>query len=108
MTIAAIAALNDLARRAPGVTCRVFDSPGIAALTAEERAEIRDKIAAVDASGRADDACGFRDLGVVEVDGRCVEWRIDAFDPLMQALSDQPADPAKSQRVLSISLVGEW
>lgn len=44
----------------------------------------------------------------VEVDGRQLFWKIDYFDAAMEFGSEDPADPSKTTRVLTIMLSSEY
>ncbi|PIB91010.1 DUF3768 domain-containing protein [Caulobacter sp. FWC2] len=48
------------------------------------------------------------DLGRMEVDGETVLWKIDYFDPDLQHGSEDPSDPAKCHRILTVMLGEEY
>jgi hypothetical protein len=48
------------------------------------------------------------DFGSFELCQRTFVFKIDCFDPSKQFASDDPADPAKTARVLTIMLADEW
>jgi hypothetical protein len=54
------------------------------------------------------DPHGEHDLGVMDVDGRGVMWKIDYYDPTMTAGSEDPASIALTRRVLTVMLVEEY
>ena len=51
------------------------------------------------------DPHGEHDFGSIEVAGRKIFWKIDHFDAKMEFGSEDPADPTKTTRVLTIMLV---
>jgi hypothetical protein len=48
------------------------------------------------------------DSGSVEVDGDKFFWKIDAYSVNMTGGSEDPADPSKTTRVLTIMLASEY
>lgn len=57
-----IAELNDLCRKAMGVVGKVYQTPGIAALPAEDRSAIREKVETFDAFTPGNAPYGERDF----------------------------------------------
>ena len=47
------------------------------------------------------------DTGAFEHNGERVFWKIDCYDRAMEFGSEDPADPQKTTRVLTIMLAGE-
>ena len=45
---------------------------------------------------------------MLEVEGRRIIWKIDYYDPSRQQGSEDPADPAKTCRVLTVMLASEY
>jgi len=103
-----IASLNDLARHAMGVGCRVVQTPGIAALPSEEQSAIREKVETFSDFTPDNDPHGERDFGVFEHDGKRVFWKIDYYDPTLTKGSEDPSDPKRTVRVLTIMLASEY
>lgn len=54
------------------------------------------------------DPWGTRDFGTVTVQGEKLYWKIDYFDAAREYGSDDPADPAKTHRVLTILFPSEY
>ena len=48
------------------------------------------------------------DFGAVEAGGVRVFWKIDCHDPELRGLSADPADPARTVRVLTVMLAEEY
>ena len=55
------------------------------------------------AHGRAE-----HDMGALDVQGHRIFFKLDYYDPKMTYLSDDPADPTKTVRVLTIMLADEY
>ncbi len=103
-----IAQLNDMLRTT-FLTGRVFITQGIEALPAEMRADIIAKVQSFDQFTEDNDPYGEHDFGAFEHPGAGrIFWKIDYFDKAMSAGSENPADPSKTCRVLTIMLAGEW
>ena len=54
------------------------------------------------------DPHGEHDFGSFEIDDRKVFWKIDCYDAAMEFGSEDPADPSKTTRVLTIMLASEY
>lgn len=114
---AEIARLNDLLRAnltAPGKD-RVVMTSGIADLIGDvslfrnfhKRAELLRTIRDHDRFGPSIDPHGERDMGVFEFEGIRCHWKIDYFDLDPLGGSKDPADPARTIRVLTIMRADE-
>ncbi len=117
-----IAQLNDLARRAMGVACTVFVTPRFRALEAADQSRVRKLVETFDAFTKDNDPYGERDFGAIYqcVDGHWtterpasgererVFWKLDCYDRDLKYGSDDPTDPAKTRRVLTIMLAEEY
>lgn len=102
-----IRALNDALRR----TFRggkVVQTPGVAGLPFAEQRRILDQVRRFDAFTADNDPHGEHDMGVIESNGRTVFWKIDYYDPTETWLGEDPADPEKTCRVLTILLAEEY
>ena len=102
-----IATLNDNLRcfHAGGM---VVISRGIAALDRKVWAEVIVAVAKFDDFTSDNDPYGEHDCAVLDVDGLRIIWKIDYFDPSMLYHSDDPTDPAKTRRVMTIMLAEEY
>jgi Protein of unknown function (DUF3768) len=103
---ARIRALNDeLRHHLTGgltvITLGVADGP-------ETVEQIVKTIAVFDEFCHASDPHEEHDFGAFEVDGHIIIFKIDYFDQTMSILSPDPADPAVTQRVITIMLAEEY
>ena len=103
----AIRELNDKFRRSlTGGTLML--TAGIVALGADAQARIIAAVQAFDAFTPDNDPYGEHDFGNVEVDGEKIFFKFDYFDLNHAKHSDDPADPSKTERVLTIMLADEY
>ena len=103
----AIRDLNDQFRRElHGGTLLL--TAGIVALGAEAQGRIIAAVQAFDAFTPDNDPHGEHDFGSVEVDGEKIFFKFDYFDLNRAMHSDDPADPSKTERVLTIMLADEY
>jgi hypothetical protein len=99
--------LNDTFRRS-FIGGQVMMTAGIAALPDATRALVLNEVRMFDAFTADNDPHGEHDFGSFEVDGRKIFWKIDAYDAAMEFGSEDPADPSKTTRVLTIMLASEY
>ena len=94
----------------PAVKGRVFCTRGIAALPLASQVEIWFAVAQFSDFSADNDPYGEHDFGAVEIEGAGkVFWKIDCFaDEALQEGSEDPADPLRSFRVLTIMLASEY
>jgi Protein of unknown function (DUF3768) len=104
---ARIRALNDELRQNFTQGLAVM-TPGIAALGAEAVARIVKTIAVFDDFCHANDPHEEHDFGSFQADGHMIYFKIDYFDQSMSMHSPDPADPAVTQRVITIMLAEEY
>ena len=102
-----IAELNDLLRKT-FIGGRIVITAGIAALPAGDQAAILEKVQTFDAFSPDNNPHGQRDFGSFSHNGQRVFWKIDYYDPFLTFGSEDPADPAKTARVLTIMLALEY
>lgn len=113
---ALIAAQNDAFRAQlmipvfgkPAVSGRCVITSGIAALGPVAQIEIAAKVRGFDQFDRDNDPHGERDFGAFDYNGEKVFWKIDYYDPTLTMGSEDPADLAKTHRVLTIMLASEY
>jgi len=107
MTAERIRDLNDAFRRS-FTGGKVMMTAGIAAMTDEVRAEVFDRVRTFEAFNADNDPRGEHDFGNFEIDRRKLFWKIDHYDAAMEFGSEDPADPSKTTRVLTIMLASEY
>ena len=116
-----IARLNDRARQAMGLACTAVATGGFRALPEADQWRVRELVETFDAFTPDNDPYGERDFGAIyqDSDGRwttarparpveTVFWKIDAYDRDVRFGSEDPANPAIAQRVLTIMLASEY
>ena len=109
-----IAALNDQCRQCLMMPvfgtrpCKVFMTQGIAALPPEDQIIIAAKVRDYEDFSEDNDPYGERDFGAFEHKGNKIFWKIDYHDPDTHMGSEDPTDPEKTTRVLTILLASEY
>jgi hypothetical protein len=103
-----IAALNDLCRTAMGVAGQLLITPGISSLPLPDQSSILGKVQKFDDFSRNNDPYSERDFGAFDHAGKKIFWKIDYYDPTFTQGSEDPADPKKTARVLTVLLAEEW
>ena len=105
---ARIAQLNDLARTAMGVASKLVQTIGISSLPDADQSAIREAVEKFTAFTPANDPFGEHDFGAFDHKGEKIFWKIDYYDPRYEMHSEDPADPSKTRRVLTIMLAEEY
>lgn len=100
-----IAQLNDALRK-DWIGGSVVMTSGVANHPAKE--EIIAAVRAFDDFTEGDDPYGEHDFGALDVAGERIFWEIDYYDPQYQFGSEDPSDPAKTGRLLTILLAEEY
>jgi Protein of unknown function (DUF3768) len=83
-------------------------TPGVAALGQEALDRIVQTIAVFDDFCEANDPYEEHDFGAFEVEGKTIFFKIDYFDRTLTHHSPDPADPAVTERVITIMLADEY
>ncbi len=99
--------LNDQLRQNFAAGIAVM-TPGIAALGPEAVERIVKTIAVLDDFCHANNPHEEHDFGAFEADGHRIFFKIDYYDKAFTCLSPDPADPAVTQRVITIMLAEEY
>ncbi|MDO6523932.1 DUF3768 domain-containing protein [Shimia thalassica] len=103
-----LAEINDRFRRG-FIGGEVYLTRGIADLPALAQADIIAQVRRFDSFTEDNDPYGEHDFGSLNhsLAGK-VFWKIDYYDPDKERGSEDPLDPAKTCRVLTILLAEEW
>ena len=101
--------LNDAFRKSLDPTLgRVMLTVGVNDLPSDLRAMAIRKVATFDAFGGDSDPHGEHDFGSFDLAGHKFFFKVDYYDPRLEFGSDDPADPAKTTRVLTLMLAEEY
>ena len=104
---ASVARLNDMLRTS-GIGGEIFATPGVTALSHEMRARVVSAIRDFDDFTLDNDPYSEHDFGSVDVDGAKYLFKIDAYDPSYRFASEDPFNPAKTRRVMTIMRADEY
>ena len=107
MSAEKIRALND-AFRTTMTGGQVMMTSGVDALPSDVKAMVIRRVATFTDFTPENDPHGEHDFGSFDLAGRKFFWKIDYYDAAMQYGSEDPADPAKTTRVLTIMLASEY
>lgn len=109
---ALIAALNDrfrTQRRCHDIPGYWVATQGIANLAPDQLIDVHRKVAAYDRFDEDSDPHGEHDFGAFDADGvGKVFWKIDYYAPDLEHGSEDPADTARTVRVLTVMLASEY
>jgi hypothetical protein len=107
MSTEKIRALND-AFRTTMTGGKVLLTAGVNALPSDVKAMVIRRVATFSDFNEEKDPHGEHDFGNFMLAGRKFFWKVDYFDPNMEFGSEDPADPTKTTRVLTIMLADEY
>ena len=107
-TLLEIRRLNDAFRRSLNGGGKLNMTDGITSLPCEDLAAILVKVMKYDSFPEGDDPYGEHDFGAFDHAGQRIFWKIDYYDPTEEFGSEDPADPTKTVRVLTILLADEY
>jgi hypothetical protein len=104
-----IRALNDAFRKTfdPSLG-RMMLTAGVNDLPSDVRAMAVHRVTTFDAFDGDNDPNGEHDFGRFELAGHKFFFKVDYYDPRLEFGSDDPADPAKTTRVLTLMLAEEY
>lgn len=102
-----IRALNDAFRKA-FEGGQVFLSSGVDTLPSDVKAMAIRKVATFSDFNEDNDPHGEHDFGSFELAGRKFFWKIDYYDRRLKWGSEDPSDPNRTTRVLTIMLAEEY
>jgi hypothetical protein len=78
------------------------------ALCPEVKSEVLQRVRAFDRFTDENDPHNEHDLGSLAIGSSCFMWKIDYYDRDMTAGSEDPADPERTTRVLTVMLQEEY
>jgi hypothetical protein len=104
---ARIRELNDLLRR-NFTGGRVVMTDGVAALPERELTELLERVRRFHEFTEANDPYGEHDFGSLDHSGQTYFFKVDYYALDMDGGSEDPADPAKTTRVLTIMRADEY
>ena len=102
-----IALLNDALRRT-FTGGKVVMTEGVAALPQGELAQVLEGVRTFDEFTKDNDPHGEHDFGSFVVGAVTYFFKVDYYAPHMEGGSEDPADPAKTTRVLTIMRADEY
>ena len=104
---AAIAEVNDRFR-ASGIGGRVFVTHGVAVCGEHFVNAALEVVRRFEEFTPANDPWHEHDFGSFDLEGTTLFWKIDYYDAAMRYGSEDPADPSKTTRVLTVMLAEEY
>ena len=102
-----IARLND-AFRSTLIGGKVLLTQGVDALTAADKTQLLTAVMTFSAFTGDNDPWGEHDFGSIDQNGTRYFWKIDYYDPHGESGSEDPANTAKTLRVLTIMRADEY
>ncbi|MBX5130756.1 DUF3768 domain-containing protein [Rhizobium lentis] len=96
-----VRALNDKLRRFE-TAGEILIAGALAHAEADEIVKAIEQVKDYAAFDPKDDPYGEHDYGAFEIEGQKYMWKIDYYDLAMENLSENPADPSLTKRVLTI------
>lgn len=81
---------------------------GVAALGPDAQLALTRSVASFDAFNADSDPHGWHEMGVIDLDGTTVWFKIDLYDVDYQYGSSEPSDPEQTRRVLTLLLPSEY
>jgi hypothetical protein len=87
---------------------KIMMTPGVDALPDMVKADALHKVAAFEDFTDDNDPHGEHDFGSFELVNRKFYWKIDYYDRDLKFGSDDPTDPEKTTRVLTVMLSEEY
>ena len=102
-----ICELND-ALRTTFAGGRIYVTAGVGALPTSAQAAVMQKVRDFATFTTDNDPHGEHDFGNFDHDGRKLFWKIDYYSLDLQSGTQDPSDPAVTQRVLTIMFAEEY
>lgn len=105
--VAKIRKLNNLLRQY-GIGGQILLTRSIRSKPKEEIAEIFEKVRTFNDFHRGNNPYSERDFGCFDYKGEKIVWKVDYYSPDMKYGSEDPSDPSKCARTLTIMLDSDW
>jgi len=102
-----VAVLNDELRRTFS-RGKVVMTAGVAALPEEQVTQVFERVRQFDEFTKDNDPYGEHDFGSFEVASQTHFFKLDYYSPDMEGGSEDPSDPTKTTRVLTIMRADEY
>lgn len=83
-------------------------TPGIANLPQKDVIEILTSVQTYNDFSLANDPYGEHNFGRIIYNDNIIYWKIDYLDTNMEVGSEDPSDPIKTNRVMTLMLSHEW
>jgi hypothetical protein len=87
---------------------KVVMTDGVASLPEDALGKVLEHVRHFDEFTIANDPHGEHDFGAFDIGGTNYFWKIDYYSPDMESGSEDPADPDKTTRVLTIMRADEY
>ncbi|KAB6717130.1 DUF3768 domain-containing protein, partial [Roseobacter sp. TSBP12] len=81
---------------------------GVAALGLDAQLELTLRVAVFEGFNADIDPQGWHEMGVIDLDGTTVWFKVDLYDVDYQYGSPEPSDPLQTRRVLTLLLPSEY
>ena len=82
-------------------------TPGVDALSSEQKDELIRAVREFKDFNLGNDLYNEHDFASIEIDGETFFWKIEYYDRTMQQGSEDPSDPEKTTRVMTLMLADE-
>ena len=83
-------------------------TPGVDALSSEQKDELIRAVREFKDFNLGNDLYNEHDFASIEIDGETFFWKIEYYDRTMQQGSEDPSDPEKTTRVLTLMLAERY
>jgi Protein of unknown function (DUF3768) len=87
---------------------KVLLTASVAALPDSDKATALQAVAEFKDFNEENDPRQERDYGSFDLSGREFWWKIDYYDLTMEVASEDPADPDKTKRIMTVGLAMDW
>ena len=87
---------------------KVVMTDGVAALSPSDLAQLLERVRRFDEFTTDNDPHGEHDFGSLDLSGQTYFFKVDYYAPDMDGGSEDPADPTKTTRVLTIMRADEY